>query len=140
MSEKKKRPPRRKIYSFDDMPTVDRDGFDLFGTEYHFVGPQDIGAQFMADARSLQERIPQLELELDEAEEEDEQMQLTEDFLHALMRMTQMLFVEEVPEDALMKISVARHKFIHDSFTEASADDGSQPEEAPEATEKISAT
>lgn len=127
MSEKKKRPPRRKIYSFDDMPTVDRDGFDIFGTDYHFVGPQDIGAQFMADARSLEERIPLLESERDDTDDENEKMRVAEELLHALGQMTQMIFVEEVPEDKLMKMSVAQHKFVHDSFTEASVGDGSEP-------------
>ena len=135
MSEKSKRPPRRKIYSFDDMPTVDRDGFDIFGTDYHFVGPQDIGAQFMANARSLEERIPILESEREDAEDEDSQMRVAEELLDALGQMTQMIFVEEVPKEMLMRMSVAQHKYVHDSFTEASAGDGSEPAEAVEESE-----
>ena len=39
------------------MPTVDRDAFDLFGTVYEFVGPQDMGGEGMADLLRLQERV-----------------------------------------------------------------------------------
>ena len=132
MSEKKA-PTRRKIYSFDDMADVDRDGFDLFGATYHFVGPQDVGGQFMADARALQERIPDIESQQAESDDEEEQLRLSEELLRALMQMTQVIFVEEVPEEALMKMSVRHHRFVHSSFTEASAGDG---DEAAGATEE----
>ncbi len=132
MSEKKKDPELRKIYSFDDMAKVDRDGFDLFGTEYHFVGPQDVGGQFMADARALQERIPQIESQQADSDDEDEQVRLSEELLRALMQMTQVIFFEEVPKKILMKMSVRHHRFVHDCFTEASAGDGGEAAEAAE--------
>ena len=135
MSEKKE-PELRKVYSFDDMGEVDRDGFDLFGTEYAFVGPQDVGGQFMADARAMQERIPEIESQQADSEDEEEQVRLSEELIRALMQMTQVIFVEEVPEKILMKMSVRHHRFVHDSFTAASAGDGGEPAEAMEKTEE----
>ena len=123
MSEKK-RPPRRKIYSFDDMPTVDRDGFDLFGTIYEFAGPTDIGGEGMADILRLQERIPEIHAELDAADDDDKKARLSQELIYSIMQATQLIFVKEIPEDVLSRISVAQHDFIYTSFTAASTSAG----------------
>ena len=124
MSEKKKRPPRRKIYSFEDMPTVDRDGFDLFGTVYEFAGPTDIGGEGMADILRLQERIPEIHADLDAADDDDKKTRLSQELIYSMMQATQLIFVKEIPEDVLNRMSVAQHDFVYTSFINASTSAG----------------
>ena len=134
MSEKSSQAPRTKIYSFDDMPTVERDGFQLFGTIYYFVGPQDLGGQGMADVLRLQERVPQIQDELERADEEADKLRLSEELVRSLCQATQLIFFDEIPDDELDKLSIAQHQHIHDSFTKASASGGQRLAEAMAAT------
>ena len=54
--------PKRHVYSLDDMVS-ERDGMDIFGTVYEFVGPSDIGAEKLSEIGHLETRVREQELE-----------------------------------------------------------------------------
>ena len=129
----KKKVPRRKIYSLDDMP-AERDGIDIFGTVYEFAGPADISAQNMADIQRLPEKIEEFQRAQIETEDDDERMALTQEILGALMQMTQVVLASDISEDVLRRLSPRQHQFIHESFFEAVSADGERLAAAMEKT------
>ena len=130
MSEKKKAPELRKIYSFEDMPTVDRAGFDVFGTVYDFIDGGDMGGQVIADLSRLKELVPEIEAAIEATDDEDEQIRLALQMAHSMEKATQLIFVEEIPDEILKKMSLSQHNYVHESFSKASAASGKRLREA----------
>ena len=130
MSENKKAPELRKIYSFEDMPTVDRAGFDLFGTVYDFIDGGDMGGQVIADLARLKELVPEIEAAIEATDDDDEQIRLALQMAHSMEKATQLIFVEEIPDEILKKMSLSQHNFVHESFSKASAASGKRLREA----------
>ena len=67
MSENKALPPKRKIFDLDDM-SVERDGIQIKGVVYDFVGPADIGAGDLAQIFHLEKRVQEQQEVIDAAD------------------------------------------------------------------------
>ena len=67
MSENKALPPRRKIFDLDEM-SVERDGIQIKGVVYDFVGPADIGADDLAQIFHLEKRVQEQQEVIDAAD------------------------------------------------------------------------